>query len=377
MENAKCYELTLTPNYVSDWTFNDAIRELIQNGTDQEVLDNKNHFSIEYDRERQVLQLKNSKSALKINTLLLGRSSKVGNEDTVGQFGEGYKIAALVLNRIGKTFTVLNNEKNEVWESRFKNSEKWLEKILAFYIGKRKTEDTGLCIEVGNVSWSEYSDLSDVWIGMCDFDYEKVETQYGEILTDEEFAGKVFVNGLFVDCNSDLQYGYNFKPKYINLERDRKTCDTWNVEDVTSKMIAEGMVNGGIPIEIVRQMVESNKDDVYHLEFNTYLGDVKKVQEMLVESFDEQNPQPYSIPVSSQDEIKKVKAYGGNPVVVPAKVATLLKAETAKRFEELVKIPYGTGMTLKDRFLRWYDAYSDKLSDVAKKELKSLVDEME
>lgn len=377
MENAKCYELTLTPNYVSDWTFNDAIRELIQNGTDQEVLDNKNHFSIEYDRERQVLQLKNSKSALKINTLLLGRSSKSGNEDTVGQFGEGYKIAALVLNRIGKTFTVLNNEKNEVWESRFKNSEKWLEKILAFYISKKETEDTGLCIEVGNVSWSEYSNLSDVWIGMCDFYYEKVETQYGEILTDEEFAGQVFVNGLFVDCNSDLQYGYNFKPKYINLERDRKTCDTWNVEDVTSKMIAEGMVNGGIPIEIVKQMVESNKDDVYHLGFNTYIGDVKKVQEMLAESFDKQNPQPYSIPVSSQDEIKKVKAYGGNPVVVPTNVATLLKNETAKRFEELVKIPRGTGMTLKDRFLRWYDAYSDKLSDVAKKELKSLVDEME
>ncbi len=32
--NTICYELTLTPNYVSDWTFNDAIRELIQNGTD-------------------------------------------------------------------------------------------------------------------------------------------------------------------------------------------------------------------------------------------------------------------------------------------------------------------------------------------------------
>lgn len=377
MENSKCYELTLTPNYVFDWTFNDAIRELIQNGTDQEVLDKENHFSIKYDQERQVLQLKNSKSVLKINTLLLGRSSKARNDDTVGQFGEGYKIAALVLNRIGKTFTVLNNEKNEVLESRFKNSEKWLEKILAFYIGKRETEDSGLCIEVGNVSWSEYNNLSDVWIGMCNFDYEKVETKYGEILTDEEFAGQVFVNGLFVDCNSDLQYGYNFKPKYINLERDRKTCDTWNVEDVTSKMIAEGMVSGGIPIEIVRQMVESNKDDVYHLEFNTYLGDVKKVQEMLVESFDEQNPQPYSIPVSSQDEIKKVKAYGGNPVIVPAKVATLLKAETAKRFEELVKIPCGTGMTLKDRFLRWYDAYSDKLSDIANKELKSLIDEME
>lgn len=377
MEKAKCYELTLTPDYVSDWTFEDAARELIQNGTDQEVLDKENHFCIEYDEKRRVLQFKNSKSALKVNTLLLGRSSKAGNEDTIGQFGEGYKIAALVLNRIGKTFTVFNNEKNEVWESRFKNSEKWLEKILAFYISKRETGDRGLCIEVGNVSYSEYGSLADVWIGMGGLSYGKVMTQYGEILTDEEFAGSVFVNGLFVNCSSKLQYGYNFKPKYINLERDRKTCDTWNVEDVTSRMIAEGMVNGGIPIEIVRKMVESNKDDVCLLDFNTYLGDVKKVQEMLAESFYEQNPQPYSIPVRSNEELKKVKAYGGNPVIVPEKVAILLKDETKKRFEELTKLPVLHGMTLKDRFLRWYGAYSEDLPQAANDELKNLIDEME
>ena len=132
--DAKCYELTLTPNYVSDWTFNDALRELIQNGTDQEVLDKENKFQIIYNGKEKTLRLVNQKSVLKINTLLLGRSSKANNEDTVGQFGEGYKIAALVLNRLGKTFTIYNNEKGEIWESRFKNSEKWLEKILAFYV---------------------------------------------------------------------------------------------------------------------------------------------------------------------------------------------------------------------------------------------------
>lgn len=105
------YELTLTPNYVSDWNFNDALRELIQNGTDQEVLDSDNEFQIDYSPKEKVLRLKNRKSVLKINTLLLGRSSKANNEDTVGQFGEGYKIAALVLNRLGKTFTIYNNEK--------------------------------------------------------------------------------------------------------------------------------------------------------------------------------------------------------------------------------------------------------------------------
>lgn len=380
MENAKCYELTLTPNYVSDWTFNDAIRELIQNGTDQEVLDKDNQFSISYDWERHVLQLKNSKSALKINTLLLGRSSKANNEDTVGQFGEGYKIAALVLNRIGKTFTVLNNEKNEVWESRFKNSEKWLEKILAFYISKCETADTGLCIEVGNVSSDEYYGLSDVWMKFDEDDYmgmNVVETSYGEILTDEDYAGKVYVNGLFVNCNADLKYGYNFKPKYIKLERDRKACDSFDAREITCRMIAEGMVKGDIPIEEVNRMVSENADDVYNFEYNTYENDVQKVQEVLLKAFDEQNAQPYSIPVSSQEEIKKVKSYGGNPVVVPNKVAKLLKKETDKRIKELVELPSSNALTLKDRFNRWYDIYSAKLESDAAAELKSLIDEME
>lgn len=375
-----CYELTLTPDYVSDWTFNDAVRELIQNGTDQEVLDKENHFDVEYDQERQVLKLKNTRSVLKINTLLLGRSSKAKNEDTVGQFGEGYKIAALVLNRIGKTFTVLNNEKNEIWESRFKNSEKWLEKILAFYISKRETEDTGLCIEVGNVSSDEYYGLSDVWMKFDEDDYmgmNVVDTSYGEILTDEEYAGKVYVNGLFVNCNADLKYGYNFKPKYIKLERDRKACDSFDAREVTCRMIAEGMVNGSIPIEEVNRMVNEEVDDVYNFEYNTYEKDIQKVQVALIEAFDKQNQQPYSIPVSSQEEIKRVKAYGGNPVVVPGKVAKLLKGESEKRFEELLKVPCSSGMTLKGRFLRWYDAYAENLSEAAKKEFMRITNELE
>ena len=370
MENTKCYELTLTPNYVSDWTFNDAIRELIQNGTDQEVLDKENHFSIEYDRKRQVLQLKNSKSVLKINTLLLGRSSKAGNDDTVGQFGEGYKIAALVLNRIGKTFTVLNNEKNEVWESRFKNSEKWLEKILAFYISKRETEYTGLCIEVGNVSWDEYCGLSDVWMKFDEDNHmgmSVVDTSYGEILTDEDYAGKVYVNGLSVNCNADLKYGYNFKPKYIKLERDRKACDSFDAREITCRMIAEGMVDGDIPIA----------GDVYNFEYNTYEEDVQKVQEVLLEAFDRQNPQPYSIPVVSQEQSRKIKAYGGNPVVVPSKVAKLLKEEISQRIRELEELPVSNALTLKERFSRWYDIYSGELNDDAAKEIKILIDEME
>jgi hypothetical protein len=371
---SECYELTLTQNYVSDWNFCDAVRELIQNGTDQEILDQENEFSIDYDSKSQTLRLTNAKSKLKINTLLLGKSSKSNNEDTVGQFGEGYKIAALVLNRLGKTFTIYNNEKNEIWTSRFKDSKKWLDKILVFDVEENNTEDTGLVIEIGNVTYGDNSDLNEVWLGFSDF--EKIETTYGDILIEEEFKDQIFVNGLKVACNEEMEYGYNFKPKYIKLERDRKTCDGWQARDTTSLMIAEAMVQGKLEIEAVKQLVEKNTDDVYNMEFNGYRENVKEVKNMLIREFDKQYSAPYSIPVQTQEDINKVKAYGGNPIVVPTKVAALLKDESASRIKELMSIPTESTLTLREKFQRWYDIYSDKLGDTAKNELSNLINEI-
>jgi hypothetical protein len=369
---AECYELTLTPNYVSDWTLNDAVRELIQNGTDQEVLDPSNKFDITYNSSNKSLKLTNSKSKLGVNTLLLGRSSKSNNEETVGQFGEGYKIAALVLNRLGKVLTIYNNEKNEIWESRFKNSEKWKEKILAFYVLKNETKDSGLVIEIKNVNWKEYSDLQEIWLGF--WEYEKIKTTYGEILTDEDQENLIYVNGLRIGFNGDLKYGYNFKPKYIKLERDRKTCDGWEAKITTSKMLTEAMINGDIEPEKIRKMIEEDSDDIYQMDM---IGDRDKIKEMLIDAFDKQNEKPLSVPVHTQDEVAKVRALGGNPVVVSHRVSVLIKSETEKRIQELINFPKSTAMTIRERFDLWFISYQDKLPSNARLEIRELINKLE
>lgn len=374
----ECYELTLTQNYVSDWTFCDAIRELIQNGIDQEIIDSGNEFSVDYDYNTKILKLINSKSKLSINTLLLGKSNKSNNEDTVGQFGEGYKIAALVLNRLGKIFTIFNNEKNEIWTSKFKNSEKWREKILSFYVDKVPSDNTGLIIEVKNVTSNEYSDLCNIWLGFYEEEYslEKIETKYGDILLNEDLKDRIFVNGLAVDCSETMEYGYNFKPKYIKLERDRKTCNSWQARDTTSLMIAEAMVRGKLEIDTVKRLVEKNADDVYNLEFNGFRENVSEVKKMLISEFDKQYTEPLSVPVQSQEDYNKVKAYGGNPVIVPSKVAALLKNETQARITELISLPKVETLTLREKFQRWYDIYSSQLRESARDELNKLINEI-
>ena len=57
---SECYELSLTPNYVSDWTFNDALRELIQNGIDQETIRPDNKFSTINEQIQNIAQKKDT-----------------------------------------------------------------------------------------------------------------------------------------------------------------------------------------------------------------------------------------------------------------------------------------------------------------------------
>lgn len=376
MKNNKAIELTITPNYVSDWDFCDAVRELIQNGIDQETLDSENAFDISYDEEEKTLQLCSPKSSLEINTLLLGCSTKTDNLDTVGQFGEGYKIAALVLNRIGKTFTVYNNSKNEIWISSFEKSKVFGEPVLTFKIFDNITENEGLIIEIENVESEEYKKLFNVWLDMPGSEqHEKIETTYGCIFTDKDMQGKVFVNGLAIESKSDKHFGYNFKPKYITLERDRKSCNSWDMSRVTADMICEALNSGTLNIkEVIKIAKEGRFSDINNLQYKTWDSNVQKIGQMFVDEFDEEYSD--AIPVSCQSDFDHVKEMGGKPVIVPYEIAQIVSDITKERIDKLAENIWGSGFTTKEKLQQWRDFYKDEISEEAIRHFNQIIEEL-
>ena len=377
----KTYELTLTPNYVSDWDFNMAMRELIQNGTDQEILDKNNVFSISYEDGKILLH--NTKSVLKINTLLLGRSTKSKNEDTVGQFGEGYKIAALVLNRIGKSFTVHNHSKNEIWTTRFVNSRRWHDRILVFDVDEKPSEQQGLTIEVGNVSEEEWEKLQSVWLGFI-HDCNKVHTTYGDILTDESQKNSVYVNGLFISCSANLQYGYDFKPQYLKLERDRMSCDSFNARDITSKMLNEAYENGDIDPATVHEMIEDGNDDIsfisYEAGYSMEQGCLKDFDDKnQIENFDDEEiPETLAkpIPVVCQADYNYAVSLGGNPIYVNRFQGDILANARKERLKDLADYAstHNEEMTVYDRLNLWHNRYAKYLTTEATEEFEKIIE---
>ena len=120
------YELSLSPEYVSHWGIVEAVREIFQNAIDQAAVqeDNPMFFSYEKNEVKSagwgmtyeqdgVLRIGNRDSILDAKSLLLGATTKRDDQKTIGQFGEGYKIATLVLLRSGKQSGIVRADVDE------------------------------------------------------------------------------------------------------------------------------------------------------------------------------------------------------------------------------------------------------------------------
>lgn len=221
----KVYELSLATSYVSDWTLQEALRELFQN-----AYDNKSDPEILFIANK--LRIINKHTVLEPATLLLGTTSKEDDPKQIGQYGEGYKLALLVLLREGHQVSIINGDK--LWTPAIIKSPTYGVDVLAI----TETDNTlnnkdSLCFIIDNITPDEYAEAQQRCLHLRD----RVDVIHkcceGDILEDE--PGKLFVGGLFV-CDTELTYGYNLHPDSIELDRDRMSVSYWDLTYITTKM---------------------------------------------------------------------------------------------------------------------------------------------
>src|SRR5699024_218352 len=107
------------------------------------------------------LYIGNRLSKLNAESLLLGVSSKRGNDNLIGTHGEGYKVATVVLARNGVTVTVYNNER-EVWTSKVVKSRRYNADICVFDVEKKIfKQDNSLVFVLDGVTEEMYQGVVD------------------------------------------------------------------------------------------------------------------------------------------------------------------------------------------------------------------------
>jgi len=88
-----------------------------------------------------------------------------------------------------------------------------------------------LLFELDGITADDYREFRDNCLKLNTVE-SKIVTNLGEILLDDQYRSKLFVEGLFVckfEESARIRYGYNLKASRIDLDRDRQKVTTFNL----------------------------------------------------------------------------------------------------------------------------------------------------
>lgn len=261
MKMKNSFELTISPKYVSSWKVWDALREIMQNAIDRENENSLAKTIIKYYDNHQRLIIGNEHTALEKKSLILGETTKTNNANAIGEFGEGYKLAIIILLRNGIGIKI--RTANEVWIPKIQYSEKYDTDILVIDVKETKFSEN-LLFELNNMAINNYNDFCNKCLYLKSPE-EMIKTDRGYILKDEKHQKKLFIEGLFVcDLNDykKIRFGYNLKSPYLELDRDRNKVDSFNLWWEIGKMYAS--LDGTYAELIFAMQKEKYKDIEYY-----------------------------------------------------------------------------------------------------------------
>ncbi len=226
----KIIKYPISANYMAHWGLREAVRELLQNAIDSgaymlECLDN-------------VLTITNELAEpLSIDTLtLLGESSK-HDGTTIGKFGEGFKLALLVLARAKIDHVVAIGHcciRGRIVDNKFEITIKDELPIV-------QTK-----MEVSIDSADAYDIACNMLVRKADFK-EIASTVNARAFTP---GGTLFVGGLKVCDNTGMKYSYDLSPKDVQLERDRNTVRSFELAWAASKFWVQQQVTKDLVADI-------------------------------------------------------------------------------------------------------------------------------
>lgn len=200
----------ISTDYCSNWNIQDALREFIAN-----ALDTDTKIRVEYkDGKGRIVD---SGDGIRLKHFIFGISEK--SKEDIGQFGEGLKVASLVMAR--------NKRKVEIQTKGFnyyptiEHNNEFDTDLFTVYVKKnQRTSGTVISFECTE---SELTKTKELFSHFRDGRKKSIYAEYLDIFFDE--PGNIYVNGLLT-ANIDCVFGYNVKDKTLVASRDRNVVDT-------------------------------------------------------------------------------------------------------------------------------------------------------
>ena len=352
----KNYEITISPNYVSNWGINEAIREILQNAIDAD----KNGYKKSIYYSGDTLYINNEGISLSAKDLILGCSSKSDQDGMIGKYGEGFKLALVVLLRKGMNVYVDNNDK--LWSPSFKVSEQFGTQVLNIEESDNGRGE-GLTFVISPVDQQLYNSLLNYFPCIDESFGNVVNCENGQILLDKQFKGKMYVEGLYIQTDDNFQYGYNFNSDVVELDRDRKAINYYELRALTAqsivtaeecnKEIFDAITKSCVDVRDIEEVIDEASEsflEEYREQFY-YENNLEENTLVATESVMKQLEQmDIDVPVVKGTEIQSyliAKANDKLGIIEEAKEAIKNKDEKEKAFDNLKGSTYS-------KFMMWF-----------------------
>lgn len=368
------FELTISTGYVPDWGIVEAMREIFQNALDNEISNPENVMGWSF--EDGTIRVSNKTSKLKVESLLLGCSTKTNDKNTIGKWGEGYKIAFMVLLRNNKKIKVYNYGAREVWDVKLVKSKRYNGQLITtVFVDKepvwRKIPEADLIIEVSGITDDEYKMIQQKNLHLREdsvknFNYKDI----GSILLDESERGNIYVKGLFITNLDKLVYGYDFEPSVIDLDRDRRMINAFDIQWQSSRLWIKAGQTSEELLNKALDLIENNEFDTSYVS-NISAFDSRKLADGVAKRFYSKYGDD-AVPVTNNhdyDYIKNVEK--ANPIIVTTKIAEMIERSSIVSEENKIYIE-----SLQERFRKFLEKIEGKLTDKELNEFESLISEV-
>lgn len=296
--------------YVHDWTLFDAIREVIANGLDAEI-EYGTPCVIRYDKE--TIYIENRGAKIDVKGLYFGGTTKRNARGgTVGQYGEGLKLALLVFARQKLEVRVINDD--ETWVPSIDKDENG---VNSFTITTRSVKPKGMvCVEIPGIGDDAWFQIQQLFLRLM-APVSTIETPHGTILLDPEYRGRRYNKGVYVDQVAGSRFGYNFQT--LNVGRDRRSYRQDAATELIGKMWAAASADAD-NANLCYQAFNLGSPELSGVEYH-YLPDFA---ERLLLVFRQKHGED-AYPVSSAGEGVQLEHTSLKPVTVPSGLCTLLR----------------------------------------------------
>lgn len=245
----------ITREYVNHWTVCNGVREYVSNLLDSPA-------ASEYDIGDDFVILTSKNITLPATIFTMGYSQNRKDDEAVGQFGEGVLVAMVPLLREGKGLHFING--NVIWKPAFEFNEALDIEVLVINEEPNPYPTNNYCVAIDNLTPDEIKEIKDSCTYFRDDLGEVLDGHIGQVI--KGIQGKLFVGGIFVCDIPKHVYSYNFKSKYLPLNRDRQSVNDWDLGVQTQQLLDEVESAQGIA-----KLIIDKSPDVYYSKFGVDL----------------------------------------------------------------------------------------------------------